>query len=149
LKGLSPARPTISSPAFPERIHAGAFVPHDPSGSGKLRFVTGGDIGVSSDVALLFREAAKLSPAFGMVGGDIAYAGDLFSWYAGSLDADVYFCPERHGTYFGSFYIKDAPAIGDGLQRGVGVRDEDGKFVRFEEQFAVGVIVSAIVIVLR
>ncbi|MDQ5986550.1 MAG: hypothetical protein CSYNP_02280 [Syntrophus sp. SKADARSKE-3] len=42
----------------------------------------------------------------------MTYAGDLFSWYAGSLDADVYFCPERHGTYFGSFYIKDAPAIG-------------------------------------
>jgi len=42
----------------------------------------------------------------------MTYAGDLFSWYAGSIDADVYFCPERHGTYFGSFYIKDAPAIG-------------------------------------
>jgi hypothetical protein len=42
----------------------------------------------------------------------MTYAGDLFSWYAGSLVADVYFCPERHGTYFGSFYIKDAPAIG-------------------------------------
>lgn len=42
----------------------------------------------------------------------MTYAGDLFSWYAGSLEADVYFCPERHGTYFGSFYIKDAPAIG-------------------------------------
>ena len=42
----------------------------------------------------------------------MTYAGDLFSWYAGSLEADIYFCPERHGTYFGSFYIKDAPAIG-------------------------------------
>ncbi len=42
----------------------------------------------------------------------MTYASDLFSWYSGSLDADVYFCPERHGTYFGSFYIKDAPAIG-------------------------------------
>jgi hypothetical protein len=42
----------------------------------------------------------------------MTYAGDLFSWYAGTLEADVYFCPERHGTYFGSFYIKDAPAIG-------------------------------------
>lgn len=42
----------------------------------------------------------------------MTYASDLYSWYAGSLDADVYFCPERHGTYFGSFYIKDAPAIG-------------------------------------
>jgi hypothetical protein len=42
----------------------------------------------------------------------LAYAGDLFSWYSGPLGADVYFCPERHGTYFGSFYIKDAPITG-------------------------------------
>ncbi len=42
----------------------------------------------------------------------MTYASDLFSWYAGSIEADVYFCPERHGTYYGSFYIKDAPAIG-------------------------------------
>jgi len=42
----------------------------------------------------------------------MTYAGDMYSWYAGSLDADVYFCPERHGTYYGGFYIKDAPAIG-------------------------------------
>jgi hypothetical protein len=42
----------------------------------------------------------------------MTYAGDLFSWYAGSLVADVYFCPERHGTYYGGFYIKDAPAVG-------------------------------------
>jgi hypothetical protein len=43
----------------------------------------------------------------------MTYAADLFSWYAGSLDADVYFCPERHGTYFGSFYLKDQPAMSD------------------------------------
>jgi hypothetical protein len=42
----------------------------------------------------------------------MTYASDLFSWYAGSVEADVYFCPERHGTYYGSFYIKDAPAVG-------------------------------------
>jgi phosphatidylethanolamine-binding protein (PEBP) family uncharacterized protein len=42
----------------------------------------------------------------------MTYASDLFSWYAGSVEADVYFCPERQGTYYGSFYIKDAPAIG-------------------------------------
>ena len=42
----------------------------------------------------------------------MTYAGDLYSWYAGSITADVYFCPERHGTYFGSFFIKDAPAVG-------------------------------------
>ena len=43
----------------------------------------------------------------------MTYSGDLFSWYAGSLAADVYFCPERQGTYFGSFYLKDAPAVGN------------------------------------
>ena len=42
----------------------------------------------------------------------MTYAGDLFTWYAGTVESDVYFCPERHGTYFGGFYIKDAPAIG-------------------------------------
>ena len=43
----------------------------------------------------------------------MTYAGDMYSWYAGSVEADVYFCPERQGTYFGSFYMKDAPAVGN------------------------------------
>jgi len=43
----------------------------------------------------------------------MTYAADMFSWYAGSVEADVYFCPERQGTYFGSFYMKDAPAVGN------------------------------------
>ena len=42
----------------------------------------------------------------------MTYASDIYSWYAGSLEADIYFCPERHGTYYGGFYIKDGPAIG-------------------------------------
>jgi hypothetical protein len=41
------------------------------------------------------------------------YVSELFSWYAGNIDADVYFCPERHATYFGSFYMKDMPAVGN------------------------------------
>ena len=41
----------------------------------------------------------------------MTYAGDLFSWYSGTVEADVYFCPERQGTYYGGFYIKDAPAM--------------------------------------
>ena len=41
----------------------------------------------------------------------MTYASEFFSWYAGSVEADTYFCPEGHGTYFGSFYLKDAPAI--------------------------------------
>ena len=42
----------------------------------------------------------------------MTYAADLFSGYAGNVESDVHFCPERHGTYFGSFFMKDAPAIG-------------------------------------
>ncbi len=41
----------------------------------------------------------------------MTYASEFFSWYAGNVEADVYFCPERHGTYFGSFYMKDMPAM--------------------------------------
>lgn len=43
--------------------------------------------------------------------GLMTYASELFSWYKGSLMADIYFCPERHGTYFGGFYMKDYPAM--------------------------------------
>lgn len=42
----------------------------------------------------------------------MTYTSEMFSWYSGSVEADVYFCPERHGTYFGSFYMKDAPVMG-------------------------------------
>jgi len=41
------------------------------------------------------------------------YASEMFAWYAGSIEADTYFCPERQATYFGSFYMKDRPAIGN------------------------------------
>lgn len=41
----------------------------------------------------------------------MTYASEMFSWYKGSLYADIYFCPERHGTYFGGFYMKDYPAM--------------------------------------
>ena len=43
----------------------------------------------------------------------MTYASEMFSWYAGTVEADVYFCPERHATYFGSFYMKDIPAMGN------------------------------------
>lgn len=42
----------------------------------------------------------------------MTYASEMFSWYAGSVEADTYFCPERHATYFGSFYMKDIPVMG-------------------------------------
>jgi len=42
----------------------------------------------------------------------MTYASEFFSWTAGSVKADTYFCPERHGTYFGGFYMKGMPAMG-------------------------------------
>jgi hypothetical protein len=45
--------------------------------------------------------------------GAMSLADDIFSWYVGSVEADVYFCPERQGNYFGSYYLKDAPAMGN------------------------------------
>ena len=43
----------------------------------------------------------------------MTYASEMFSWYKGSVEADIYFCPERHGTYFGGFFMKDYPAMND------------------------------------
>lgn len=43
----------------------------------------------------------------------MTYASEIYTWWAGSITADVYFCPERQGTYFGSFYLKDWPAMGN------------------------------------
>jgi len=58
----------------------------------------------------------------------MTFAGDLYSWYAGSVTADVYFCPERQGTYFGSFYLKDAPAVGNpGYSIGTNITADMGK----------------------
>ncbi len=41
------------------------------------------------------------------------YLGALYSWYVGTIESDTYFAPERQGTYFGGFYLKDAPAVGN------------------------------------
>jgi hypothetical protein len=43
----------------------------------------------------------------------MTFASEIYTWYAGSTTGDVYFCPERQGTYFGSFYLKDWPAMGN------------------------------------
>jgi sugar lactone lactonase YvrE len=43
--------------------------------------------------------------------GVMSIADDIYSWYTGNLESDVYICPERQGNYFGSFYLKDAPAM--------------------------------------
>jgi hypothetical protein len=45
-------------------------------------------------------------------GGDLrTYAGELLAWYVGGIDPDVYWCPERQGTYLGSFFMKDVKAM--------------------------------------
>ncbi|HVP06206.1 MAG TPA: hypothetical protein VMS71_00080 [Candidatus Acidoferrum sp.] len=56
-------------------------------------------------------QALHLSPDVSVA--VMTYASEMYSWYAGSVDADTYFCPERQGTYFGSFYLKDWPAMGN------------------------------------
>ncbi len=43
----------------------------------------------------------------------MTYASEMLSWYKGGLNADTYFCPERHGTYFGGFFMKDYAAVGN------------------------------------
>jgi hypothetical protein len=45
--------------------------------------------------------------------GVMTFASEMFSWFAGNVTSDTYFCPERHGTYFGGFYLKDWPAMGN------------------------------------
>ncbi|MEI6165719.1 MAG: hypothetical protein WCS52_00845 [bacterium] len=60
--------------------------------------------------SLLKRPAAGVSKFYNVA--YMTYASEFFSWTAGSVTADVYFCPERHGTYFGGFFMKDMPAMG-------------------------------------
>ncbi len=43
----------------------------------------------------------------------MTYASEFLSWYLGDIASDTYFCPERHGTYFGGFFMKDFPAMGN------------------------------------
>jgi hypothetical protein len=43
----------------------------------------------------------------------MTYASEMFAWYCGDVESDVYFCPERQATYFGGFYMKDIPAMGN------------------------------------
>jgi Spy/CpxP family protein refolding chaperone len=85
-----------------------AFTPDQKAYLAKMKF---GDFNTWPDVDMdqykLPRGTEKLVNVAYMT-----YASELFSWYAGSIEADVYFCPERHGTYFGGFYMKDMPAMG-------------------------------------
>ena len=51
-------------------------IPHDDR---PLRFVVGGDMDANHDTREMLREAAKLSPDFALIGGDLAYADGLTS----------------------------------------------------------------------
>jgi Spy/CpxP family protein refolding chaperone len=77
---------------------------------GRLKFgdfATWPEVGQDEARRLRPRGASKLVSV-----GYMTLASEFFSWYAGSVEADTYFCPERHGTYFGGFYLKDMPAMG-------------------------------------
>ncbi len=99
-----------------------SFTPEQKRQLGKLSFGnsdTWPDIGEQLDKRSLSHRAHV---------GVMTYASELFSWYKGSLKADVYFCPERHGTYFGGFYLKDYPAMGNkGYSIPTALTGESGK----------------------
>lgn len=73
---------------------------------GALKF---GDSGTWPDVA---EPMDRRSMSHDVNVAVMTYASEMFSWLAGSTDADTYFCPERHGMYFGGFGMKTAPAMG-------------------------------------
>jgi hypothetical protein len=77
---------------------------------GKMRFGDFGTWPALDERDALRRPGRDRSKLFSVA--YMTYASEFFSWYAGSVDADTYFCPERHGTYFGGFYMKDMPAMG-------------------------------------
>lgn len=66
-----------------------------------------------ADMPVVDSSAAQKSAGQGNSVAMRTYASEMFAWYAGSVEADTYFCPERQATYFGSFYMKDAPAMGN------------------------------------
>jgi hypothetical protein len=79
LDGLDPGRPYYFVVGSPERgvseERAFRTVPADAT---PVRFVAGGDLGVSDEMRALLRHAAAREPQFAVIGGDIAYVdGDL------------------------------------------------------------------------
>lgn len=83
-----------------------SLTPTQKAALGKLKF---GDSSTWPDIAEPIDKRSMSHDANVAV---MTYASEMFSWYAGSLDADTYFCPERHGMYFGGFGMKTAPAMG-------------------------------------
>ncbi len=78
LAGLGPGaryRFVAGAPGAEGAERAFRTVPDDDR---PVRFVSGGDLGVSDEVLRLHRHAAAYGPQFALVGGDVAYAdGDL------------------------------------------------------------------------
>lgn len=73
---------------------------------GKMKF---GDFNTWPDKTELAHLDMKKSKLYNVA--YMTYASEFFSWYAGSIEADTYICPERQGTYFGGFYMKDIAAM--------------------------------------
>ncbi|MGQ1786027.1 MULTISPECIES: hypothetical protein [unclassified Saccharicrinis] len=73
---------------------------------GKMKF---GDFNTWPDKTELAHLDMKKSKLYNVA--YMTYASEFFSWYAGSVEADTYICPERQGTYFGGFYMKDIAAM--------------------------------------
>ncbi len=86
---------------------ANSFTPEQKASLAKLDFSN------SSTWPLLPETLDKRSMSHRAHVTAMTYASELFSWYVGSVAADTYFCPERHGTYFSDFYLKDYPAMGN------------------------------------
>lgn len=87
-----------------------SLTPDQKAYLGKMKF---GDFNTWPELderSVLKRPSAGASKFYNVA--YMTYASEFFSWYAGSVMADTYFCPERHGTYFGGFYMKDMPAMG-------------------------------------
>ncbi|MEI6562875.1 MAG: Spy/CpxP family protein refolding chaperone [bacterium] len=87
-----------------------SLTPDQKAYLGKMKF---GDFNTWPEMderSALKRQASGVSKFYNVA--YMTYASEFFSWTAGSITADVYFCPERHGTYFGGFYMKDMPAMG-------------------------------------
>lgn len=83
LSGLAPGKTYYFIAGDPQRGFTAERRFHTvAAGSQRVRLVVGGDMGVGPDCAELLRESAKMSPDFGVVGGDLAYANDALANYA-------------------------------------------------------------------
>jgi len=61
---------------------------------------------------LVNSSAALKNAGQGNSGCHADYASEMFAWYAGSIEADRYFCPERQATYFRLILHEGSPGHG-------------------------------------